>query len=310
MRKIFSIFLLLLGLTVSDIEDNESKKCTCAGRAETIENEDCSSKCLTPSDACQDCVLSKIPEECKSLPSWECYKCAKLQTETYPGCRNAVDIPKCMGDIIKAIEPTCERCVCTLACPLQGPGSKSCKQCRDKNDDVDHSEYYLHSHSKALAVCTQGWTASKDSCFKAFDDELVPFGESYTECGDMGYTSLAVLDTNDKRSAAIDAVSQVSKQNFWVAATCDSKGICYWDGTKTEVQGNFQGGCPQKLFPLSGLKMNKKGKWCDLPINMDTKQGYICEQIQCSPCANGYCCHPTPFCSNGNCSGDEGPIFG
>jgi len=299
MKKIYLIFLLLLELTISNNRTTNYKKRGCAGRSAKIAKKDCGSECEIPSDACQECIRSNMPKRCKSVPSSECYKCSKLHTETFPNCSNDANIPKCMGDIIKLIEPTCEYCVCTLSCKLYGPRTKICKQCRGEIDDVDYSAYYLHSHFLANPLCDFGWIASNDDnnqkCFRAFNTR-VQFNTF--DCGAFG-SSLAVLDTDNKRFAAIDTAGDGSRSQYWVGAACNSK-ICRWLGTNETVQGPFNKNCPTNLSP-SGLRMNKKGKFCNL--SEEKKRGFICEQDTCEICSkdNKLCCPNDGECINGFC---------
>ena len=242
-----------------------------------------------------------MPKRCKSLPSSDCYKCSRQHTETYPGCINDADIPKCMGDIINPIETTCGYCICTLACPLYGQLSKSCIMCQDEN--VDYSEYYLHSHAQANPKCdTSGWFPSNNKCFKAFN-ERVQFDNANPSCGQLGNQNLAVLDSNGKRNAAKDAIAWRGFRNqYWVAATCNFR-TCNWNGTNARVQNHFNNGCPKGNPSSSALRTNKGARWCNL--SKGATRGFICEQNTCEVCRNNETCCPNQGqCKNGICVGN------
>jgi len=289
---------------MSDKRDINFKKGGCAGRAAIIANKQCETECLTPSDECQDCTLSKMPRKCKSLPTSDCYKCSKLHSETFPVCKNESDIPKCMGEIIKDIEPSCVYCICSLACKLNGPKSKICKLCRDDTDDVDYSEYYLHSHALANPKCDDGgWILANDSdrCFKAFDGPATIVTFDNINCG-FADASLAVTDTPEKVAASAEAARDGSKKQYWIGATCISD-QCAWLGINEDIptSSNFNRRCPKSNISASALRVNKKGKWCNLPLNK--RRAIICEQPTCPRCTGGTsCCPRDGECINGQCT--------
>ena len=267
----------------------------------------CKVECEEPKDVCQDCIQSKIAKKCTTLPTSPCHRCSKLIKDAFPQCENEADIPTCVAGIIEPIEPTCVRCTCTHSCKLYGPLCPFCTLCREGNGGNDYSEYWLHSHANANIKCSAGYILSNDNsnprCFTALASIKFKFSTAVGTACSSRSAQLAVSDTNEKINAVRDAIRDVPRGQYWVAAQSNFNGKFEWIGAHKLVGENkFRNNCPKPNINLSALFANRNGRLCNL--NPNRKRPFVCEQAVCrEQCGSDGLCCPGTNCKSNVCVG-------
>lgn len=291
----------------------------CVTLAASHSEKKCGSVCTEPSDECQNCLMEKLPKNCKYLPSAECFKCSKSTRDSFSICKNESDILTCIKD---TSDSECVPCTCNIATLLYHPSCSIHKMCQSEDTNQTWlGDFWIHSQFNSLTTkvnCAPGWvplnnaTVQDLSCFRAFKGRF-NFDGSFGECGRKFNRDgrLAIPDTFKKCHAVKESVKRLgNNRQYWIAGKGKPPKKDDWSWIGKDNSVTVENNCWKRGYPkgspskINCMLANKQGRWLNNFCNK--KRSFVCE----APCqACGLLEGEQAFCCGGVCVNNKKCIF-